>query len=73
MKNNDNSSVPNNVSNVSNIDNLVDDYEQEIFHFNIYDSKNWKNHDNKSKDILVEIGINESMTHRVKLTIGVVA
>jgi hypothetical protein len=46
--------VPNNVPNVSNIENFGHDYEQEISHFDVYDSRNLENLNNKSKDILVE-------------------
>jgi len=46
--------VLNNVSNASNIENFSHDYEQEISHFDIYDSRNWDNLNNKLKDILAE-------------------
>ncbi|KAK2432249.1 zinc finger MYM-type protein [Trifolium repens] len=52
----DNSIVPNDVPNVTNVDNIGGDYEQESSHFDIYDPRNWENLDNKSKDILVEKG-----------------
>jgi len=35
-----NSSVFNDVPNVSNIENLGDDYENKILHFDIYDLRN---------------------------------
>jgi hypothetical protein len=44
------------VPNAYNIENLGDDCEQEIPHFDIYDTRNWENLDNTSKDILVEKG-----------------
>lgn len=42
--------VSNDVPNASNIENFND----EISHFYIYDPRIWANHDSKSKDILVK-------------------
>jgi hypothetical protein len=42
----DNSIVPNDVPNVTNVDNIGGDYEQESSHFDIYDPRNWENLDN---------------------------
>ena len=42
--------------NAYNIENLGDDCEQELPHFDIYDTRNWESLDNTSNDILVEKG-----------------
>lgn len=42
------------VLNTSNIENLCVQGDQIIPHFDVYDPRNWKNRDNKAKDILVE-------------------
>lgn len=40
--------------NVSNIENLGDDYENKIPHFDIYDSRNWENLNNNSNYIVIK-------------------
>ena len=57
----DNSNVPNDVSNASNIENLGDDCEQEILHFDIYNLRNQESLDNTSRDIFVEKGPTREM------------
>jgi len=49
-----NSSVLNDVPNVSNIENLGDGYENKIPHFDIYDPRNWENLHNNSNYIIVK-------------------
>jgi len=56
-----NSNVSNDVSNAYNIENLGDDCEHEIPHFDIYDPRNWENLDNTSRNILVENRPNREM------------
>jgi len=58
----DNSIVPNDMLNAYNIENLGDNYEREIPHFDIYDPRNLENIlDNTSRDILVEKGTTREM------------
>lgn len=60
-ENDDNSNVPNDVQNASNINNLGGDYEQEILHSDIYDPRNRKYLHNRLNYILIKKGPTREM------------